>query len=90
MLIDLDLMRVNVNNKYYVEPSTEDSKLYIDKFLNMSKDQYFSIQLLGKNLSGEVIGSSEDINVNDNIGLLLQNPIITTFLYPSEKRSTNA
>jgi hypothetical protein len=80
MLIDLDLMRVNVNNKYYVEPSTEDSKLYIDKFLNMSKDQYFSIQLLGKNLSGEVIGSSEDINVNDNIGLLLQNPIITTFL----------
>ncbi len=80
MLIDLDLMRVNVNKKYYVEPSTEDSKLYIDKFLNMSKDQYFSIQLLGKNLSGEVIGSSEDINVNDNIGLLLQNPIITTFL----------
>ena len=33
----------------------------------MSKDQYFSIQLLGKNLSGEVIGSSEDINVNSTI-----------------------
>ena len=56
-----------------------EDKLYIDKFLDMTDDQYFSIQLLGKNLSGEVVGSSPDIVIDDNIGLLLQNPIVTTY-----------
>ena len=79
MIIDLDLMRVKVNTKYYVETGMGEDKLYIDKFLDMTDDQYFSIQLLGKNLSGEVVGSSPDIVIDDNIGLLLQNPIVTTY-----------
>ncbi|MDC1321454.1 hypothetical protein N8261_05775 [Flavobacteriaceae bacterium] len=79
MIIDLDLMRVKVNTKYYVETGIGEDKLYIDKFLDMTDDQYFSIQLLGKNLSGDVVGSSPDIVIDDNIGLLLQNPIVTTY-----------